>query len=83
MLDYMYAYYHPKNILVSVSGSFSVSAGVDVAKAHRAKDYFLSQLSMALEDTLEHLLLVGERVMDRGELPDKKEINENIESVTV
>jgi predicted Zn-dependent peptidase len=26
---------------------------------------------------------VGERVMDRGELPDKKEINENIESVTV
>jgi hypothetical protein len=83
MLDYMYAYYHPKNILVSVSGSFSVSAGVDVAKAHRAKDYFLSQLSMALEDTLEHLLWVGERVMDRGELPDKKEINENIESVTV
>ena len=107
MLDYMCAYYNPKNILVSVSGSFSVSAGVDVAKAHRAiaiilkeivkvnekavkenelrraKDYFLSQLSMALEDTLEHLLWVGERVMDRGELPDKKEINENIESVTV
>ena len=29
----------------------------------RAKDYFMSQLYMALEDTLDHLLWVGERVL--------------------
>jgi predicted Zn-dependent peptidase len=48
----------------------------------RAKDYFMSQLYMAMEDTLDHLLWVGERVLDRGELPDKKKIREGIEAVT-
>ena len=48
----------------------------------RAKDYFMSQLYMALEDTLDHLLWVGERVLDRDELPDRGQIHKAIEAVT-
>ncbi len=42
----------------------------------------MSQLYMALEDTLDHLLWVGERVLDRDELPDRKWIHREIEAVT-
>ncbi len=48
----------------------------------RAKDYFMSQLYMALEDTLEHLMWAGERLVDGGELPDKEKIRKSVESVT-
>ena len=48
----------------------------------RAKDYFMSQLYMALEDTLEHLLWVGERAIDSNQLPDPSKIRKNIEAVT-
>lgn len=48
----------------------------------RAKDYFTSQLTMALEDTLDHLLWVGERAMYQDELPDRKKICQKIEAVT-
>lgn len=88
------------------TGAFSISAGVEAAKApaavavilkelmklskktvtpgelRRAKDYFQSQLCMALEDTLEHLLWAGEKIMDGDELPDLKKIKKNIEAVT-
>ena len=55
---------------------------VSEGELRRAKDYFMSQLYMALEDTLDHLLWVGERVLDRGELPDKERLKQAIESVT-
>ncbi len=88
------------------TGAFVVSAGVEAKKAptaiqvilkelaklkrkppsagelRRAKDYFTSQLFMALEDTLDHLMWVGERVLDRNELPSRDEICKNIEAVT-
>jgi predicted Zn-dependent peptidase len=88
------------------TGAFTVSAGVEAAKApkavevimrelskvckkpvtekelRRAKDYFISQLYMALEDTLEHMLWVGEYVLGREELPDRDKIRENVEAVT-
>jgi len=55
---------------------------VKAGELRRAKDYFMSQLVMALEDTLDHLLWAGERVVDRGLLPDKPEIQRQIESIT-
>lgn len=88
------------------TGAFSISAGMDAAKAsqtvrvvldelskmahvkvsagelRRAKDYFLSQMCMALEDTLDHLLWAGERIVDGDELPDLKKIKRMIEEVT-
>lgn len=54
---------------------------VNVGELRRAKDYFMSQLYMALEDTLDHLLWVGERVLDRDELPDHQKIHQEIEAV--
>ena len=56
-------------------------SGVSEGELRRAKDYFMSQLSMALEDTLEHLLWVGERALD-GELPDREKIQREVESVS-
>jgi predicted Zn-dependent peptidase len=48
----------------------------------RAKDYFISQLFMALEDTLEHLLWVGEYALSRQEVPDTDKIRGKVEAVT-
>ena len=55
---------------------------VKAGELRRAQDYFMSQLYLALEDTLEHLLWAGERVLDRGEAPDAGEIRRGIEAVT-
>jgi predicted Zn-dependent peptidase len=55
---------------------------VGFSELRRAKDYFLSQLNMALEDTLEHLLWVGEYVLDRRQLPDCEKIRRSVNAVT-
>ncbi len=55
---------------------------VKPGELRRAKDYFLSQVVMGMEDTLDHLLWVGEKVLCSGELPDKTEIRQKIEAVT-
>lgn len=57
--------------------------GVHDGELRRAKDYFMSQLYMALEDTLDHLLWVGEKALYGGEMPDRAEIQKGIEAVTV
>ncbi len=49
----------------------------------RAKDYFMSQVSLGVEDTLDHLLWAGEKALCGGELPDKAQIRHEIESVTL
>ena len=49
----------------------------------RAKDYFMSQVSMGVEDTLDHLLWMGEKALCAGELPDKVEIRREIETTTL
>ncbi|MBU9888504.1 MAG: insulinase family protein [Candidatus Omnitrophica bacterium] len=48
----------------------------------RAKDYFMSQVYMGVEDTLDHLLWAGERFLCSGELPDKEKIRREVEAVT-
>ncbi|MBI3314272.1 MAG: insulinase family protein [Candidatus Omnitrophica bacterium] len=55
---------------------------VTEGELRRAKDYFMSQLVMALEDTMDHLLWVGERAVYQDELPDHKKIHQKIEAVT-
>ena len=56
---------------------------VKPGELRRAKDYFLSQVSMSVEDTLDHLLWAGEKALCSGELPDKAEIRQRVESVTL
>lgn len=56
--------------------------GVKEIEIRRAKDYFMSQLYLAMEDTLDHSLWVGERVLYSNELPDKEAIKRKVESVT-
>jgi predicted Zn-dependent peptidase len=56
---------------------------VKAGELRRAKDYFMSQVSLGVEDTLDHLLWAGEKALCSGELPDKSEIRQKIESVTV
>ena len=48
----------------------------------RAKDFFMSQISMGVEDTLDHLLWVGDRVISGRSVPDLKKIRSRVESVT-
>jgi predicted Zn-dependent peptidase len=56
---------------------------VKPGELRRAKDYFMSQVSMGVEDTLDHLLWAGEKALCSGELPDKVEIRREIEMATV
>ncbi len=48
----------------------------------RAKDYFLGQLLLGLEDTLDHALWYGERILYGGEIPNVAEIRRQVEQVT-
>lgn len=57
-------------------------AFVKPGELRRAKDYFMSQVSLGVEDTLDHLLWAGEKALCSGELPDKAEIRQKIEAVT-
>ncbi len=56
---------------------------VKPGELRRAKDYFMSQVSLGVEDTLDHLLWVGEKALCAGELPDKAEIRQKIETTTL
>ncbi|MFA5168201.1 MAG: pitrilysin family protein [Candidatus Omnitrophota bacterium] len=56
---------------------------VKAGELRRAKDYFMSQVSLGVEDTLDHLLWVGEKALCSGELPDKAEIRREIETTTL
>ncbi len=55
---------------------------VPAEELRRAKDYYSGQFLMGLEDTLDHLLWVGEKVLYREGLPDRREIIRSIEKVT-
>ena len=48
----------------------------------RAKDYFLGQFLLGLEDTLDHLLWVGEKVLYFEKVPDREEVTRGVEMVT-
>ncbi len=48
----------------------------------RAKEYFLNQLFFALEDTLDHMLWVGDKALHFSTIATKELIRKRIESVT-
>lgn len=47
----------------------------------RAKDFYIAQTQMALDDSLEHMLWMGESLMNLGILQTKEEMRKNIERV--
>jgi len=56
--------------------------GVSRNELKRAKEFFRVQLLLALEDTLNHMLWLGEYVLASGKLPDKNDIIKKIASVS-
>ncbi len=48
----------------------------------RAKEYFRVQFLLALENTMDHMLWLGERVVASGRLPDKNKIIKEVSSVS-
>lgn len=55
---------------------------VSKSELQRAKDYFLGQFLLGLEDTLDNALWYGERVLYGGQLPEAEEIRMEVEKVT-
>lgn len=55
---------------------------VSEGELKRAKDYFLGQLKLGLEDTLDQTLWPGERVLYGGPVPSFKEMEKEISSVS-
>ena len=55
---------------------------VSAGELRRAKDFYSAQTEMALDDSLEHMLWMGESLMNLGFLQTKEEIRRQIERVT-
>jgi len=57
--------------------------GVSASELKMAKEFFKVQLSLAIEDTLNHMIWLGEHVLASGRLPDKEDIVKNIDAVSI
>lgn len=55
---------------------------VPATELKRAKEFFKVQLLLALEDTLEHMLWLGENILSLDRVPDKNEVIKKVDSVT-
>jgi len=55
---------------------------VSDSELRRAKDYFLGQFCMGLEDTLDNMSWIGERALYTGEIPSRYEIEKEIKAMT-
>lgn len=55
---------------------------VSATELKRAKDYFVGQFSLGLEDTLDHMLWVGDRAVYQDDIPNREEIFRKVRSVT-
>ncbi len=55
---------------------------VSKGELQRAKDYFVGNFFLGLEDTLDHMLWLGDRMIYRDDLPNQEEICAKIQSVT-
>jgi predicted Zn-dependent peptidase len=56
---------------------------VTASEFKRAKEFFKVQLLMALEDTMEHMLWLGDYVASLNKLPDREDIIKKVEAVTI
>ncbi len=55
---------------------------VPLKELKRAKEFFKMQFLLALEDTMEHMLWLGEHATSLNQLPDKEEIIKKILSIS-
>ena len=55
---------------------------VSRGELRRAKDFFIAQSQMALDDSLDHMLWMGESLMNMGFVQTKAEMRDYIERVT-
>ena len=55
---------------------------VSRGELRRAKDFFMAQTEMALDDTMEHMLWMGDSLMNLGYIQTKEEAHRDIERVT-
>ena len=55
---------------------------VSSGELRRAKDFLIGQSEMALDDSLEHMLWMGESLMNLGEIQTKEEMRRQIERVS-
>lgn len=57
------------------------SKEVSTGELRRAKDFYISQAQMALDDTMEHMLWMGDSLLNVGYLQTKEELRRCIERV--
>ncbi len=58
------------------------SKGITAGELKRAKEYMLNQLFFAIDDTLDHMLWMGEKALHFGKLPSKEKICETVKKIT-
>lgn len=58
-------------------------SGVQLDELKRAKDFYLGQVLLALEDTLDHMLWIGESILTRDKTRSIEEIVKLVKAVTI
>jgi predicted Zn-dependent peptidase len=57
--------------------------GVRGGELKRAKEYLYNQFYFALDDTLDHMLWLGDKAMHFARIPEKKDVRRMVDEVTV
>lgn len=58
-------------------------SGVSLSEFKRAKDYLIGQLLLGLEDTMDHMLWLGESVMSKGKTVTLRQVVNEFEKIQV
>jgi len=56
--------------------------GVPQGEFNRAKDYFIGQTTLGLEDTMEHMIWIGESIISHNRFRTLKEVMEGVHKIT-
>jgi len=59
-----------------------IRRGVTVRELAHAKEYLLNHFYFGLEDTMDHMLWMGEKALHTGDVPTREGIKERVERVT-
>lgn len=60
-----------------------ISKGIKPDEFKRAKDYYIGQFSLGLEDTMDHMIWMGSVVLSNDQAKTSKQVIEKISNVTV
>ena len=70
------------NYPIGVSRAGCAQKAVSMKEFKRAKDYLLGQLMLGLEDTMDHMLWIGDSMLSRNKVKTRATVVKEFEKIT-